>query len=189
MDRLYERLTSQERFQIAVAAFGRGDLTEVDRLNESAPWRQFKIQEPAYFDRLQRITWLALYVAVQARGLQSAVLATFTAVVLHVLGGEPDDASDAGPEMNASGFDDLCGLCEDKVARLKALHSAWTESCVGLGISATDIDNMFAMPLLGGLGLLDLLEEIVGEVAPDEDYRQQCLGHMTQFWNTKVHGR
>ena len=39
MDRLYERLTPIERFKIAVAAFGRGDLTEVDRLNDSATWR------------------------------------------------------------------------------------------------------------------------------------------------------
>ena len=56
MDRLYERLTPTERFTIAVAAFGRGDLLEVDRLNDSTNWRTIKIQEPAYFDRLQRIT-------------------------------------------------------------------------------------------------------------------------------------
>jgi hypothetical protein len=37
MNRLYERLTPVERFKIAVAAFGRGDLVEVDRLNDSTP--------------------------------------------------------------------------------------------------------------------------------------------------------
>ena len=69
MERLYDRLTPTERFQIAVAAFGRGDLAEVDRLNDSTVWRNLKVQEPAYFDRLQRITWVALYSSVHARNL------------------------------------------------------------------------------------------------------------------------
>jgi hypothetical protein len=37
MDRLYERPTPTERFQIAVAAFGRGDLATVDRLSDTTP--------------------------------------------------------------------------------------------------------------------------------------------------------
>jgi len=49
MDRLYERLKPSERFKIAVSAFGRGDLTEVDRLNDSTGYRVVKVQEPAYF--------------------------------------------------------------------------------------------------------------------------------------------
>ncbi len=189
MDRLYERLTPAERFQIAVSAFGRGDLTEVDRLNDTTSWRTFKIREPAYFDRMRNITWLALYVAVHARGLQSSVLANFFGIVVHVLQADAGDAPDTGPELGASGLDDLCGLCEDDIAQLKALHSAWTEFCAGLGISATDIDNMFRMPLLGGLELLDVLDEIVGEIPPDEDHRRECLDHMTEFWNTKIKDR
>ena len=89
VERLYDRLTPVERFQIAVAAFGRGDLTEVDRLNDATPYRQVKIQEPAYFDRLQRIVWLALHFMVDARNLQITALAGFLAMVIHLLGPTP----------------------------------------------------------------------------------------------------
>jgi hypothetical protein len=189
MDRLYERLTPAERFQIAMAAFGRGDLAEVDRLNDTTAWHAVNIQEPAYFDRLQRITWLGPYAAVQARGLQSAALATFFAIVAHVIQYDAGNTPGGAPEQKASRFDDLCGICEDKVARLKAVHSAWNEFCTGLGISATDLDTMFGMPLLGGLGYLDLVDEIVGEIPLDEDYRQECLGHLNTFWKTKISDR
>jgi hypothetical protein len=85
MDHLYARLTPTERFQIAVAAFGREDLAEIDRLNDSASWRAIKVQEPAYFERLQRITWLALYFSGCARNLQITVLAAFSAMMVHLL--------------------------------------------------------------------------------------------------------
>lgn len=187
MERLYERLTPMERFQVAVAAFGRGDLTEVDRLNDSTPWRQFKIQEPAYFDRLQRITWLSLYFSVRARGLQSTCLAGFAAVLLLSNRAEENgnpDVVDDDPRL-----DEVCESCAERVSHLKALHSAWGTFCAGVGISASDVEKMTGLPFLGTGGTFELVEEILGEIAPDEDYRQQCLDHMTEFWNTKIHDR
>jgi len=50
-----------------------GRLAEVDRLNDSTAYRGIKVQEPAYFDRLQRLTWLTLYFMVDVRNLQLAV--------------------------------------------------------------------------------------------------------------------
>ena len=180
MDRLYERLTPTERFQIAVAAFGRGDLAEVDRLNESTPYRTFTIQEPAYFDRLQRITWLALYVTVQARSQQTAALAVYAAMVLHTMRTEDLDGD---ADQDDAKFEELCA---GRISRLKALHSAWETFCEGLGVSASDLENMTGLPLLGSGGTLELIEETVGEVAPDEDHRQQCLDHMTDFWDRMI---
>ena len=186
MDRLYERLTPTERFQIAVAAFGRGDLAEVDRLNDTTPYRTFKIQDPAYFDRLQRIPWLALYVAVQVRNQQAAALAVYAALVLHTL--RADDLDGDVDEADAK-FEALCELCAERVSRLKALTSAWETFCEGLGVSASDLAKMSGLPLLGSGGTLELIEETVGEVAPDEDYRQQCLDHMTGFWDRMIRDR
>ena len=182
--RLYERLTPAERFQIAVAAFGRGDLAEVDRLNDSTPYRTFKIQEPAYFDRLQRITGLALYVTGQARSQQTAALAVYAAMVLCTLRTEDLDVGDA--DANDAKFEELCDLCAERVSRLKALHSAWETFCEGLGVAASDLDKMTGLPLLGSGGALEVIEETVGEIAPDEDYERQCLDHMTGFWDRMV---
>ena len=186
MDRLYERLTPTERFQIAVAAFGRGDLAEVDRLNDSTPYRTFTIQEPAYFDRLQRITWLALYVTVQARSRQTAALAVYAAMVLHTM--RADDMDGDADEDDAK-FEELCELCAERISQLKALTSAWETFCEGLGVSARDIDTMTGLPLIGSRGALDVIEETVGEIAPDEDYRQQCLDHMKGFWDRMIRDR
>jgi hypothetical protein len=186
MDRLYERLTPTERFQIAVAAFGRGDLAEVDRLNDSTPYRTFKIQEPAYFNRLQRITWLALHVTVQARGQQTAALAAYAAMVLHTMRTE-DLAGDADHED--ARFGELGELCAERISRLKALTSAWDTFCAGLGLSASDLDKMIGLPLTGSAGALELIEETLGEIALDEDYRKQCLDQMTGFWDRMIRNR
>jgi hypothetical protein len=187
MDRLYDRLTPTERFQIAVAAFGRGDLAEVDRLNDTTPYRTFKIQEPAYFDRLQRIIWLALYVTVQARSQQTAALAVYAAMVLCTLRTEDLDVGDA--DQDDAKFEELCQLCAERISRLKALHSAWESFCAGLGVSASDIDKMTRLPLLGSGGTVELIEETVGEVALDEKYRRECRDRMTGFWDRMIRDR
>jgi len=189
MDRLYERLTPTERFKIAVAAFGRGDLTEVDRLNDSTTWRTIKIQEPAYFDRLQRLTWLVLYFMVDVRNLQLAVIALFSAMSIHLLqsdsrrdNGEPRDDDDAR-------FDELVELIEQKISRLKALQAAWVEFCSGLGVSASDVDTMIGMSFMGRLEQLGPVQEIVGQISPDEEYQRECRDHMRSFWKTKLEDR
>lgn len=187
MDRLYERLTPAERFQIAVAAFGRGDLAEVDRLNDSTPWRTIRTQEPAYFGRLQRISWLALYCSVRARDQLSATLAVFAAMVLQTL--KTEGQNDRDTDEDDPKFGALLDQCVALVSRLKALHAAWQEFCTGLGVSASDTDKMIGLPFLGGGEALDLIEQVVGEVAPDEEYRQQCHDHMTRAWNTTICAR
>ena len=189
MDRLYERLTPSERFKIAVAAFGRGDLAEVDRLNDSTGYRVVKVQEPAYFDRLQRLTWLTLYFMVNVRNLQLGVLAGFSAmtVCLPGFGDESDDAeATEGDDMK---FEALVELIEQRISCLKALQAAWEEFCSGLGVSAKDVGNMIGMPFMGELEQLEPVQEIVGEIPPDEDYKRECLDHMRSFWKTKLEDR
>ena len=188
MDRLYGRLTPKERFEIAVSAFGRGDMAEIDRLNDSTTYRHVKIQEPAYFDRLQRIVWLALYFMVDARNLQITVLAGFLAMVIQLSGS--DTSSDVGDATESDEkCDALAELCEQRIARLKALQAAWVEFCSGLGISASDVDKMIGTPFMGGLGRLDIIQQIVGEVMPDEAYQRECLNNMMRFWKTKLEDR
>ena len=189
MDRLYERLTPTERFKIAVAAFGRGDFSEVDRLNDSTGWRNLRIQDPAYFDRLQHITWLALYFTGHARNLQVTVLAAFSAMMIHLLGSDTRSGEGEAEEDDDEKFDDLADLCQQRMSRLKALYAAWEAFCTALGISASDIDKMIGMPLMGGLGQLELIQEVVGEVPLDDQYRQECLGHIKSIWKTGIEDR
>jgi hypothetical protein len=158
----------------------------VDRLNDSTPYRTFKIREPAYFDRLQRITWLALYVAVQVRNQQAAALAVYAAMVLHTMRTEDLDGD---ADQHDAKFEELCELCAERVSRPRALTSAWETFCEGLGVSPSDLDKMTGLPFLGSRGTLDLIEETVGEIALDEEYQRECLDHMTGFWSRMIRDR
>jgi hypothetical protein len=42
---------------------------------------------------------------------------------------------------------------------------------------------------MGSSVALELIEQIVGEIAPDEGYQRECLDHMRSFWNTKLEDR
>lgn len=86
-------------------------------------------------------------------------------------------------------FDALVELCEQRIARLKALHAAWVEFCSGLGVSASGIDNMIGMPFMGRLEQLEPVQEIVVEIPPEEDYQRECLDHIKTFWKTRLEER
>jgi len=80
-------------------------------------------------------------------------------------------------------------LCAERVSRLKALTSAWETFSEGLGVSASDLDKMTGLPLLGSGGTLELIEETVGEVALDEECQRACLDQMTGFWDRMIRDR
>ena len=73
-----------------------------------------KIQEPAYFDRLQRIVWLALYFTVDARDLQITGLAAFSALTIYEFKSESGAVEGEASEDDAK-YDALVGLCQQKV--------------------------------------------------------------------------
>jgi len=189
MDRLLERLTPTERFQIAVAAFGRGDLVEVDRLNDSAAYRGINVQEPAYFERLQKITWLALYFTVQARDIQLTVLAVFSAMIIHLVQSDSRRHTGELSDEDDAKFDELVELIEQRISRLKALHAAWVEFCSGLGLAAGDIDKMIGLSFMGRLEQLEPIQKIALEVTPDAEFQRDCLDVMRRFWKTKLEDR
>jgi hypothetical protein len=101
-----------------------------------------------------------------------------------------DTSSDAGDATESDEkVDALAELCEQRMARLKALQAAWAEFCSGLGISASDVDKMIGTPFMGGLGRLDIIQQIVGDIPPDEEYQRECLDNMRRFWKTKLEDR
>lgn len=177
----------QPALAVPVAAFGRRDLAQVDRLNDTTPYRTVKTQEPGYFDRLQSITWLALYVAGQARNQQAAAVAVYAVLVLNTLRADDLDSGDAGE--NDAKFEELYELYAERISRLKGLSSAWKTFCQGLSVSVIDIDKMTGLPLLGPGRALEVIEETVGEVELDKEYQRECLDHMTGLWDRMTRDR
>lgn len=57
--RLYERLTSEERFRLALEAMARDDQEEMRRLAESCPKKTYGIRDPAFTDLIDASRHLA----------------------------------------------------------------------------------------------------------------------------------
>jgi hypothetical protein len=138
---------------------------------------------------LQRITWLTLFFVVNAWNLQLTVLVGFSAMSIHLLQSDSRAVNGEWAEEDDLKLDDIVEVCREKVSFLKALHAAWEEFWSELGVSASDIDNMIGMPFMGGMGPMDFVQEIVGEVPLDEEYQRECLAHMQTFWKTKLEDR
>jgi hypothetical protein len=177
MDRLYDRLTPVERFKIAIAAFGRKDLAEVDRLNGSAPYRSVREQEPAYFERLRRLSLLAAYLSVEIRDLQLKAAVLFCATVSHAQ--TRSDASDAA-------FVDAAEACCSVIERLKAMRTAWETFCAHVDLRPEDVDGILPRPVFGKPGLMEIFEDIFGVIEPDEAVQQEYEVHFRDFWHSRI---
>jgi len=177
MDRLYERLTPVERFKIAIAAFGRKDLAEVDRLNGSAPYRSVRGQEPAYFERLRRLSQLASYLSVEARDLQLKAAVLFCVTITHAQ--TRSEASDAAFEQSAE-------TCCSAIERFKSIRSAWEAFCAHVDLRPEDVDGILPKPVFGKLGLIEIFEDIFGVIEPDEATRREYEVHFRDFWHSRI---
>ena len=49
LDKLYSKLTPDERFRAFIEAAARQDVDELDRLNDTCPMKTYQIEDPAYF--------------------------------------------------------------------------------------------------------------------------------------------
>jgi hypothetical protein len=49
--------------------------------------------------------------------------------------------------------------------------------------------KIVGMPFVGGLGPMDFIQEIVGEIPLDEEFQRECVDHMKTFWKTKLEDR
>jgi hypothetical protein len=60
LDKLYEKLTAEERFKAFIEAAARRDGEELDRLNDTCPMKDYSIEDPAYFFRKTNALLLTL---------------------------------------------------------------------------------------------------------------------------------
>lgn len=174
MDRLYERLTPVERFKIAIAAFGRKDLAEVDRLNGSAPYRNVREQEPAYFERLRRLSLLALYLSVEVRDLHIAAAVLFCVTMDHA-----KTRSEARYEASVE-------ACCSAIAKLKAMRIAWETFCAHVDLLPEDVDGIIPRPVFGKPGLMEIFDDVLDVIEPDETALREYEDHFRDFWHSRI---
>ena len=89
-------------------------MAEVDRLNDSTAYRSVRVQEPACFERLQRLTWLTLYFTVRVCDLQLTVLVVFSVMMIRL---ESDGRREEGESSGDAKFAEMIELIEQKISR------------------------------------------------------------------------
>ncbi len=117
-DRIYERLTPEERFRATADAFARLDFSEVDRLQDTCSFVSIRTHAPAYFARVRAFDELAMWQGIQARDQAIA----FWAAAFRVRGTEGEKQ------------DEVIARMVNVAANIKALVAAWEDFCKELGV-------------------------------------------------------
>lgn len=72
-ERIYDRLEPEERFRPTLEAFGRHDLKEIDRLDDTCSTEIARVQSPAYFGRLRGFHKIAMMHGIFARDVMVGI--------------------------------------------------------------------------------------------------------------------
>lgn len=147
--RIYDRLTPAERFKAAVEAFGRKDYDEVDRLNEHCPTKAYRVQEPAYFDRLRKLPFIALFHAKAVREDAMAITGCLAAMYRALAEPEPEVALDESSEEQPGEYDamleqasDLVDIYPTRRRHLIAREAAFDDFCQEIGLRPESVRRM-----------------------------------------------
>lgn len=172
---LYDQLTAKERFTVAVEALARGDLGEVDRLNDTCPRKQYEIGDLAYHTRLNELWRMALMAKHEMLELSHNLTACL-AVIVTLEGGDREDSE---------GYERVTDAYERGLAALKGKRAAWDDFCSELGLTGDDVLHAFnlghADDDMAGL----VLSVNLGDDMPvDETARQKMLQAMRGCWGS-----
>lgn len=74
-ERGYERLTTQERFRLLIAARARADRTESERLLRTCPRQTYTITDPSFVDLYELATHLAIAVVAELIAIRERIAA------------------------------------------------------------------------------------------------------------------
>ena len=152
--KVYDRLTPQERFLLALAADARGDETERQELERTCPRYTYVMTDEAFTRRIEVSQWLAL--AVMTDTLKMLGWLDLLAILRPVL--DDDEFSDA---RLAAMF---CERAERlAAARVKAVWEAFQDACrEHIGLEPTILLRAHGIPLE------DRLAEYADELAAVE---------------------
>jgi len=173
-ERLYDALTTPERFALTVEAFARRDVVEIDRLQETMPQQTYRMSDAGYWQRLHMLNTLALTHGLRRKEIVARSLSALAVIML------TDD-------------DDAEGKCVGTLGRfmgkLKAYDDAWQRFCDSIGIDSAivlqgfqiephdEVDKLFA----------DMLDAIEGlEAGMDESLRDELVAMYESLWDKAV---
>lgn len=162
--RHYENLTSTQRIALAVEAMARGDMQEMDRLDDTCPRKSYYGIDRLYTHGLSELHALALLYETEVLSRLVRVTA-IQGVLIHL--------SRADSDEDDLRFDDYVEKMDILRAEIRGWNGAWEAFCEAIGLDCTMVLRAFgvAWPRCdqgGGrqdVGLLDRRERETKESA------------------------
>lgn len=169
-DRLYEELTTPERFALTLDAFARRDIVEIDRLQGTMAEQTYRMTDATYWRRLQMLNTLALTHGLRRKEIVARALSALAVAAL-------TDDLDAEARNAAT-----VGQCMGKI---KAYDAAWRRFCDSLGIDADTALSGFQVDPHDSLDALfaDVASIREGiEANLDEALRDELIAMYESLW-------
>jgi hypothetical protein len=182
-DKTYERLSPDERFRIALEAFARHDLHEVDRLNETCGYVTLRMHGPAYFGRLRGFHEIAMLHGILVREQVIVLMGALFRLSRSILPPAADisDASDATESATAepSAEDEAVQLFGDTVSQIKGYAQAWEDFCADLSIDPEKTHFTFYKASKESV-------EVFDEFEVDAEVRTAHLKYLRDAWRHRL---
>lgn len=170
-DSTYERLTPDQRFRVTIEAFSRGDLEEVDRLQDTCGYVNVRMHAPCYFQRLRSFNELSMLQGIKIRDQLTLFYIGFERMARH----GPDEGD----------------LFATSIANIKALITAWEMFCQELGIDP-DKSEWEKANLTGNAFAKTLVNDLEDGLEPDEKLDPDAyayamwLENLRSLWRTRI---
>lgn len=167
-ERLYSRLTTNERFRLSLEAAAREDLAEMELLSGSTPEQQRENGVPEFFEMLRKLHILALDHAVTVRDemLLSILCFAFSFRTTDV-------------QRSTS----LWFEAEDAIGRIAGLRQAWRQFCAELSLSDVDLFEAFELMEIGYCPSVLFADRL--EQQPDEEVAAARLDYLSACWGRR----
>jgi hypothetical protein len=157
INRLYDRLTSDERFRLFFAAAARRDCEEMDRLNNTCPSREYVMDDYDFTRAKVKLTVLTLAFFGDLHRVETTLAASL--LLLLVGGGESEETETMLEE-----------LIEQTAGLRMTMKETWRRFCIELGLDPVQIEQAHGIEPHPLMEFVDgAIESVLGPIKPNED--------------------
>lgn len=174
LSRHYDQLTADERFRLFFDAAGRGDLQEMDRLNDSCPRKKYLTDDWEY---MTKKLWFSMLALNESRAVARLEMIGALGLIL-MLAHEEDDEKTAVIEP----------ILEAALVQRGATMAAWERFCGEAGVKPESVATLG--PCDGQFW--SLIEDTVHSAGISPDLDEKCvedrLSRLRDSWAERTSG-
>jgi hypothetical protein len=212
MSKLYDRLTAEERFKLVVAARARDDQTDLTRLIQTCPQKDYRQYDAAFVDRMDAVEEMGMVAligvllcdrdlmkalaavrleAVVRRSLELMIMDRFREDIAAGRMEPPLEGDVMAREMTDKAIKEA--IAEGERPDAKALLNRARGEAAGIMASVADWCQEIGLPLDDFLAVnpvltseWNYLKYVLADAEPDEEIKAHHLDSMRTCWNRLI---